>query len=133
MHAVMLPCYPAVMSQIAGLWCTPATRERVPSIEHPRELRSWRVAHLRGVDSIILFKPAVIMKLPIKGPAVDDLEVLKVLILARRVVGCLPFSLAEEDFHAGRLVRVLPDWELLDPEDQARQSPALPSMSLIGL
>lgn len=103
------------MSQIAGLWCSPATRERGPSIKHPRDVRTHQVAHLRGTASLTMFKPATIIEVPIKGPEANDLQALKALILARRVVGPLPLDLAEPDAQAGRLVRVLPEWELLDP------------------
>jgi hypothetical protein len=53
------------MSRIAGLWCSPTTRERVPPIEHPRDLRTQQVAHLRGTASITLFKPAFVIEVPI--------------------------------------------------------------------
>jgi DNA-binding transcriptional LysR family regulator len=114
------------MSQIAGLWCSPTTRERVPSIEHPRDLRTQQVAHLRGVTSITLFKPAFIIEVPIKGPEVDDLQALKALILARRVFGWLPVDLAEPDAQAGRLVRVLPEWERLDPVSLPESEETMP-------
>ena len=41
----------------------------------------------------------------------DDLLTLKYAALAGIGLGCLPDYMCHEDIHAGRLVRVLPDWE----------------------
>lgn len=78
------------------------------------------------MTSITLFKPAFIIEVPIKGPEVDDLQALKALILARRVFGWLPVDLAEPDAQAGRLVRVLPEWERLDPVSLPESEETMP-------
>lgn len=83
--------------------------------ETPNELRSWQLLHLSSVGRQYAFKNRSGKRTSVSSASrivVDDAMALYRLVRAGVGVGTLPRFLAEDDLSAGKIVHVLPDWQL---------------------
>ena len=115
------------MHSADGLFASPSYLAQEGEPAHPRELRQFRFVGTEEPETITLCRPHAIGDFPTaQRTRLATHDETKADVLASRGIGALPLALVVDELDAGQLVRVLPEWDVIDPETMAKELAALP-------
>lgn len=120
------------MDPSAGLFASPSYLAQAGEPEHPRELRRLRFVGAKEAEVITLCRPHAIGDFrTARRTRLATHDETKAAVLAGRGIGALPLALVVVDeLDAGKLVRVLPEWDLIDRQAIAAKAFAAAPESL---
>lgn len=115
------------MDPTDGLFASPTYLAQVDETVHPRELRRLRFVGARGAEVITLCRPHAIGDFrTAQRTRLATHEETKAAVLASRGIGVLPLALVVDELGTGQLVRVLPEWDVIDRVTVAQALAAVP-------
>lgn len=97
----------------SNLWGAPQYVQRLGPLNHPRDLANASFVGFFPRSSAVFTNGKSDVEVALHGRIrADDLETIKALLLLQQGIGWLPDFLAEDGAQAGRLVPVLPQWQV---------------------
>jgi len=119
------------MDPSAGLFASHSYLAQAGEPEHPRELRRLRFVGAKEAEVITLCRPHAIGDFrTARRTRLATHDETKAAVLAGRGIGALPLALVVDELDAGKLVRVLPEWDLIDRQAIAAKAFAAAPESL---
>ena len=117
------------MDLIHSLFAAPSYLAQVDEPEHPRELQHLRfVGPVAAGCTVTMWRPGAVGKFPIAQQAqLPTHDETLAAVLAGQGIGTLPLKLAIGALASGRIVHVLPEWEVIDPEALDKELADLPA------
>jgi DNA-binding transcriptional LysR family regulator len=110
-----------------GLFASPSYLAQVDEPMHPRELRQLRFVGAEEPETITLCRRHAIGDfLTAQRIRLATHDETKAAVMANRGIAALPFALVADELDACQLVRVLPDWSVIDPETMVKELAAFP-------
>ena len=123
------------MDAADGLFASPCYLAKAGEPDHPRELSGFGFVGAGEPETLTLWRPHAIGDFPIhqRVRLATEPETMAA-VLTGSGIGVLSLSFARARLQDGQLVRVLPEWEVLDPVTISEEIEALPqSLRMLSL
>ena len=110
-----------------GLFASPKYLAESGEPGHPRELSAFLFVGQSEAHTLLMVRPGAIGRFPVFQLArlATEPETMGAVVEGKGI-GALSLSFALAQTHTGQLVRVLPDWEVLDPATVKAEIESLP-------
>ena len=115
------------MGATTGLFASPHYLAKAGEPDHPRELASFLFVGSDVAEKLTMWRPRNIGDFPIPQRVRLATEpATMAAVVAGRGIGALSISFAQAGLQAGQLVRVLPEWEVIDRAAMDKEIKAFP-------